>query len=470
MQLKTLKPFTPHIPAVNPQYVEMNIHADVMRIIASNRFFPTYIFGGSGIGKTEAIRQACAEAKREFLRVQIGPETDRSSLIIKFALIAGDSVCVEGPVLAAMRNGSVLMLDELDRGTDDLMCLQGILEGNPVLIEETGEVVHPAPGFTVIATGNTGGRGDVSGKFIAANELDHAFLERFKVVYKMEPPGEAVEVQILMGYMKKFRGNGTALTDRDKAVVTSLCTWAKQIRATEENGDISFSVSTRRLTFIVEQYTIGDNIDAALRACLGVYDDESAASLKQMFKLIDPAEEQRKRDAKLAKAKSDAEFKQRAAAAKAAADKLANQNASTPQAVPASLPPVKGNGERIVVTGKWKVGDRNGVVKPHLKSSGFQVRDSISGTTDFLVTGGNPGQGKLDKAKKHGVTVLSEEKFFKKFKDNTAQKQAGSTFAAVSAAVAKAQNHHTNSISKKNSSISWSNDAGWWDKDTDLPF
>jgi len=416
MQLTSLKPFTPHVPPVNPQYVKANIHDDVHRILASKKFFPTYIYGPSGVGKTECIRQACAQLKLEFLRVQIGPETDRSSLINKFALLGGETVFIEGPVLAAMRNGSVLMLDELDRGTDDLMCLQGILEGNPVLIEETGEVIHPAPGFTIIATGNTGGRGDVTGKFSAANELDHAFLERFKVVYKMLSPKETTEYDILKGYMEHWKGG--ELNEDERAIVSSLTTWAAKIRNTEEKGEIDFSVSTRRLTFIIEQYVITGDIQSSLKDCLGVYDSDVSGSLKQMFKLINPEAEERKRKAREAKEKADREIREKleaeAKAAKAKADQIAADVLNRSKSK-SGLPDVKGNMETVVLSGKFKIGDRNGTVKPHLTSCGFNVKDRVTSRTDYLVIGEAPGQAKMDKAKKYNITIITEDKFFKKF-------------------------------------------------------
>lgn len=421
-ELKVVRPFQPYIPPNDANYVPMNIHDEVRSIIGSNRFFPAYIHGPSGIGKTKVIQQVCHETGRNFLRVQIGPESDRSSLIMKFALIGGDSVFVEGPVLSAMRSGSVLMLDELDRGTDDLMCLQGVLEGNPVLIEETGETITPAPGFTVIATGNTGGRGDMSGKFISANELDHAFLERFKVVYEMKAADKTQERDILTRYLTYLRG-GKALDENDRAIIQSLVDWASNIRKTEENGDVSFSVSTRRLCFIVEKYEIDDDIHKALEACLGVYDEEIVATLKRLFKLIDPAEERRKEKARQDKAEADRKFEEKRKEAQAKAAQIAS---STPVSGQKARP-----GSRMAFTGKLQNFSRVEATAKAREMGYDGSANTVTSKTKVLVVGDRPAQSKITKAKTLGIEILTETEWLAKYGTTTTATKTRPTTADV---------------------------------------
>ena len=166
---------------VDPSFVAWGAFSDIKKILQSNMFYPTYISGLSGNGKTFMIEQACAKLKREFIRVQINPETDEDDLIGGFRLVNGETVFSKGPVLKAMENGAILLLDEIDRATNKIMCLQGILEGKPVLVKKTGEIVKPAKGFNVIATANTKGKGSEDGRFTAATIIDEAFLERFTI-------------------------------------------------------------------------------------------------------------------------------------------------------------------------------------------------------------------------------------------------------------------------------------------------
>ena len=163
----------------DPTFVAWGPYTDILKIVKSEMFYPTYISGLSGNGKTFMVEQACAKAGREFIRVQINPETDEDDLLGGFRLINGETVFCKGPVLKAMENGAVLLLDEIDRATNKIMCLQGVLEGKPVLVKKTGETIEPAKGFNVIATANTKGKGSEDGRFTAASIIDEAFLERF---------------------------------------------------------------------------------------------------------------------------------------------------------------------------------------------------------------------------------------------------------------------------------------------------
>ena len=198
--------------------------------------------------------QACAYANREFVRVQITPETDEDDLIGGFRLIDGETVFAKGPVIKAMEAGAVLVIDEIDRGSNKLMCLQGVLEGKPVLIKKTGEVIKPAPGFNVIATANTKGQGDEAGRFIAATIIDDAFLERFTVTLEQPYPSEKIEKKIVVNHMGKFGVEDNGFSDL-------LVQWGQAIRKTFEEGGIDDIISTRRLCHIVQTYSIfGDKL------------------------------------------------------------------------------------------------------------------------------------------------------------------------------------------------------------------
>jgi MoxR-like ATPase len=249
-------------------------------IVASNRFYPVFVSGLSGNGKTFMVEQACAQAKREFLRVNISPETDEDDLIGGFRLIAGETKWFDGPVIQAMKCGSVLVLDEIDRGSNKLMCLQGILEGNGILVKKTGEYVEPADGFNIVATANTKGKGDETGRYMAATILDDAFLERFPITVEQEYPDIKVETKIL----KKVFAN---LKIEDESFAVNLVKWADIIRKTFEDGAIDELISTRRLVHIAEAYTIfGSKMDA-IQYCINRFDAETKNSFLDLYTKID---------------------------------------------------------------------------------------------------------------------------------------------------------------------------------------
>lgn len=188
----------------DPTFIPWGPYSDIMKILQSNMFYPTYISGLSGNGKTFMVEQACAKLGKEFIRVQINPETDEDDLLGGFRLINGETVFSKGPVLKAMENGAILLLDEIDRATNKIMCLQGILEGKPVLVKKTGEIVEPAQGFNIIATANTKGKGSEDGRFTAASIIDDAFLERFTISVDQQFPSLNVEKNIVIKHMEKF--------------------------------------------------------------------------------------------------------------------------------------------------------------------------------------------------------------------------------------------------------------------------
>ena len=268
------------VPKVNPLYVAFGFFDKMKNIIASKRFYPVFVSGLSGNGKTFMVEQSCAQTKREFLRVNISPETDEDDLIGGFRLIDGETKWFDGPVIQAMKRGSVLVLDEIDRGSNKLMCLQGILEGKGILIKKTGEFVDPVDGFNIIATANTKGKGDETGRYMAATILDDAFLERFPITVEQEYPSTSIETKILK---KVF----ASLSIQDEEFATNLVKWADIIRKTFEEGAIDELISTRRLVHIAEAYTIfGDKMDA-IQYCINRFDGETKTSFLDLYTKID---------------------------------------------------------------------------------------------------------------------------------------------------------------------------------------
>lgn len=272
-----------YIPATDPTFVKWGYFADVSKIIKSNMFFPMYVSGLSGNGKTMMIEQACAAAKREYVRIQITPETDEDDLIGGFRLLNGETVFAKGPVIKAMEAGAILLIDEIDRGSTKLMCLQGVLEGKPVLIKKTGEVVQPAEGFNVIATANTKGQGDDNGRFISATIIDEAFLERFTITLEQPYPTAATERKIIKGHMDKF---GVDESDYE-GFTEKLIQWGQAIRKTFEDGGVDELISTRRLCHIVQTLSIFKDRTKAIELCVNRFDSDTREAFMDLYSKID---------------------------------------------------------------------------------------------------------------------------------------------------------------------------------------
>jgi hypothetical protein len=268
------------IPKVNSLYVPFGFFDNMKRIVASKKFYPVFVSGLSGNGKTFMVEQACAQLKTECLRVNISPETDEDDLIGGFRLIDGETKWFDGPVVQAMKSGAVLILDEIDRGSNKLMCLQGVLEGKGLFVKKTGEFVEPVTGFNVIATANTKGKGDESGRYMAATILDDAFLERFPITVEQEYPDVKIETKILT---KLFTSLGIA----DKAFAENLVKWADIIRKTFEEGAIDELISTRRLSHIAEAYTIFNDKMEAIKYCINRFDAETKTAFLDLYSKID---------------------------------------------------------------------------------------------------------------------------------------------------------------------------------------
>lgn len=268
------------IPTRDPLFVQFGFFDKMKMILQSKQFYPVFVAGLSGNGKTMMVEQACAVLGREYLRVNISPETAEDDLIGGFRLIDGETRWFDGPVIQAMKSGAVLCLDEIDRGSNKLMCLQAILEGKPYLIKKTGEYVVPTAGFNVIATANTKGKGDDSGRFMAATVLDDAFLERFPITVEQEYPDVKVEAKILG---KLF--NDLQITDTEFAV--HLVKWADIIRRTFQEGAIDEVISTRRLVHIAKAFKIFGDRKTAIEYCINRFDAETKVAFLDLYTKID---------------------------------------------------------------------------------------------------------------------------------------------------------------------------------------
>ena len=265
---------------VDPTFVAWGPYTDIMKIIKSEMFYPTYISGLSGNGKTFMVEQACAKAGREFIRVQINPETDEDDLLGGFRLINGETVFCKGPVLKAMENGAILLLDEIDRATNKIMCLQGVLEGKPVLVKKTGETIEPSKGFNVIATANTKGKGSEDGRFTAASIIDEAFLERFTISVDQKFPSATIEKKILKKHMDKFDIQDDEFVDR-------LVTWGDIIRKTFDDDGVDEVISTRRLCHIVQTFSIFTDRMKAIDLCISRFDEDTKEAFLDLYTKVD---------------------------------------------------------------------------------------------------------------------------------------------------------------------------------------
>jgi MoxR-like ATPase len=269
------------IPRRDENYVPFGFYKDMRQILASRIFYPVFVTGLSGNGKTTMIEQVCADLGRECVRVNISIETDEDDLIGGNTLVDGNIVYREGPVLMAMRQGAILLIDECDRGSNKLMCLQAIMEGKPYFNKKTGEIVHPAAGFNIVATANTKGRGTDDGRFIAAQIIDEAFLERFAITVEQDFPDSKVEKKIIINNM-------TALECVDEEFAERLTTWAEIIRKTFHEGGIDEIVSTRRLIHIVKAFSMFKrNRIKALELCVNRFDEETKVAFLDLYNKVD---------------------------------------------------------------------------------------------------------------------------------------------------------------------------------------
>ena len=268
------------VPEQDNTFVKFGPFNDLKNIIKSKQFYPTFITGLSGNGKTFGVEQVCAQLNRELIRVNITIETDEDDLIGGFRLVNGETVWHNGPVIEALERGAILLLDEIDLASNKILCLQPILEGNGVFLKKIGRFVNPKAGFNVIATANTKGKGSDDGRFIGTNVLNEAFLERFPVTFEQEYPPISVEKKILGGVASTL-----GVTDID--FLARLVDWGDIIRKTFYDGGIEEIISTRRLVHIVRAYSIFNDKAKAIQVCINRFDDETKQAFLELYDKVD---------------------------------------------------------------------------------------------------------------------------------------------------------------------------------------
>jgi|TARA_B110000902_G_scaffold223512_1_gene260392 hypothetical protein len=268
------------VPDKDKDFVTFGNFADVKNIITSKKFYPVFITGLSGNGKTLSVTQACAVAKREMIRVNVTIETDEDDLLGGYRLRDGQTIWQNGPVIEAMERGAVLLLDEIDLASNKIMCLQPILEGSGIYVKKINKFVKPKFGFNVIATANTKGQGSEDGKFIGTNILNEAFLERFPVTFEQEYPAAKTEQKIVA---LKLKSAGKS----DEKFATNLVTWADVIRKTYKDGGVDEIISTRRLVHIAEAYAIFKNKMKAIEVCTNRFDNDTKTSFTDLYTKVD---------------------------------------------------------------------------------------------------------------------------------------------------------------------------------------
>jgi len=273
-QPKLVDDSEPAVPQKWPDYVPFGFYKDMKNIIGSKAFYPIFVTGLSGNGKTLMVEQVCAELNRECIRVNISVETDESDLLGGPTLVNGNVVNRDGPVLIAMKRGAVLLIDEVDRGSNKLMCLQGIMEGKPHYNKKSGEMVYPKNGFTIIATANTKGRGSDEGKYLS-QILDDAFLERFPITVEQEFPDAKTEKKIL----------SPLIADMD--FVENLCQWADVVRKSYQEGATDEIISTRRLVHIAKAFGIFKDRMKAITLCVNRFDEETKMAFLDLYSKVD---------------------------------------------------------------------------------------------------------------------------------------------------------------------------------------
>jgi len=263
------------IPQKDDSFIQFGNFGDIKKIIKSDLFYPTFITGLSGNGKTFSIEQACAQLGRELIRVNITVETDEDDLIGGFRLVGGETVWHNGPVIEALQRGAILLLDEIDLASNKILCLQSILEGKGVFLKKIGKWVAPKKGFNVFATANTKGKGSDDGRFIGTNVLNEAFLERFPVTFEQDYPTVVIETKIL-----------NKICD-DSEFCKRLADWADIIRKTFYDGGIEEIISTRRLVHIVKAYSIFNDKAKAIQVCVNRFDDETKQAFLELYDKVD---------------------------------------------------------------------------------------------------------------------------------------------------------------------------------------
>ncbi len=268
------------VPKTYSNYVPFGNFDDLLSVVQSKLFFPIFITGQSGNGKTMSVEQACAKAKRKFVCVSMTPDTDESDLLGNYVLINGQMEWRDGPVTVAARQGAVLCIDEIDYGAQNLSCLQRVLEGRPFLLKKKNEMVAPAEGFTIVATANTKGKGSEDGRYMFTNVLNEAFLERFLNTYEQEFPPINIEKKIIKKEL-------ASLNRSDDEFAEKLVTWADVIRKTFAEGGVDEIISTRRLVHICKTYSVHGDRMKAIALCLNRFDTDTKLSFIDLYAKLD---------------------------------------------------------------------------------------------------------------------------------------------------------------------------------------
>ena len=268
------------IPEKDNTFVKFGSFPDIKKIIASKLFYPCFVTGLSGNGKTFGVEQACAQLGREIIRVNITIETDEDDLIGGFRLVNGETVWHNGPVIEALERGAILLLDEIDLASNKILCLQSVLEGNGVFLKKIGRFVRPARGFNILATANTKGKGSDDGRFIGTNVLNEAFLERFPVTFEQAYPAPAHEIKILKNVAETL---GVKEDDFCKRLVD----WADIIRKTFYDGGIEEIISTRRLVHVLRAFSIFNDKEKAIKVCINRFDEDTKQSFLELYDKVD---------------------------------------------------------------------------------------------------------------------------------------------------------------------------------------
>lgn len=290
-QLVTIHNHQVDVPKEDPNFVPCGIYKDVLQIIKSGIFYPTFITGLSGNGKTLSVEQACAKAKREMIRINLTSETDEDDLLGGFRLINNETVFAESGLVTCLRRGGVCLLDELDLATPRVMCLQSILEGKGVYLKKTGEHVYPAKGFTIFATGNTKGKGSETGQFIGTNILNEAFLDRFKATLEQSYPDERTEKRILSNVVQSYK---MKIDEYDQGFIDSLVKWSTVIRKTFEDGGVDELISTRRLVDCITTYVIFNSKEKAIELCTNRFDLNVMSRFRDLYGKLDENYDEKK--------------------------------------------------------------------------------------------------------------------------------------------------------------------------------
>jgi len=268
------------VPEIDETFFKFGNFADIKKVIQSKQFYPTFITGLSGNGKTFSVEQACAQLGRELIRVNITIETDEDDLIGGFRLVDGATVWHNGPVIEALERGAILLLDEIDLASNKILCLQSVLEGNGVFLKKIGRFVRPARGFNILATANTKGKGSDDGRFIGTNVLNEAFLERFPVTFEQAYPAPAHEIKILKNVAETL---GVKEDDFCKRLVD----WADIIRKTFYDGGIEEIISTRRLVHVLRAFSIFNDKEKAIKVCINRFDEDTKQSFLELYDKVD---------------------------------------------------------------------------------------------------------------------------------------------------------------------------------------